>query len=201
MSEHYFTGEPASRFKPGSFTARLRGRDFIFWTGAGVFSRGRVDPGTRLLVESLLLSGVEAPLDLGCGYGVIGLVIARELPGIQVYMSDPNKRAVALAVKNATVNGISNVCIKEGKGFEPWGSRQFDLIACNPPLRVGKKTVLDLFQQAAGWLLPGGSLWTVIRTAQGAKSYIRELQGIFPHVQVVEVKSGYRVIKAVKEEG
>lgn len=201
MSEHYFTGEPASRFKPGSFTARLRGRDFIFWTGAGVFSRGRVDPGTRLLVESLLLSGVEAPLDLGCGYGVIGLVIARELPGIQVYMSDPNKRAVALAVKNATVNGISNVCIKEGEGFEPWISRQFDLIACNPPLRVGKKTVLDLFQQAAGRLLPGGSLWTVIRTAQGAKSYIRELQGIFPHVQVMEVKSGYRVIKAVKEEG
>src|SRR5690554_5948120 len=156
MSEHYFTGEPASRFKPGSFTARLRGRDFIFWTGAGVFSRERVDPGTRLLAESLILSGVEAPLDLGCGYGVIGLVIAGELPEIRVYMSDPNKRAVELAVKNATDNGITNVCIKEGKGFDPWISRRFDLVACNPPLRVGKKVVLDLFKQAAGRLLAGG---------------------------------------------
>src|SRR5690554_569656 len=201
MSEHYFTGEPASRFKLASFTTRLRGREFIFWTGAGVFSRERVDPGTRLLVENLVFSGAQAPLDLGCGYGVIGLVIAGELPEVRVCLSDPNKRAVGLAEKNAACNGITNVCIKEGLGFTPWTSRRFDLIACNPPLRVGKKPVLDLFQQAAGRLLAGGSLWTVIRTAQGAKSYIRELEGIFHRVQVVEVKSGYRVIRAVKKEG
>ncbi|NLY89382.1 MAG: class I SAM-dependent methyltransferase [Firmicutes bacterium] len=201
MSEHYFTVEPNSDFKPGSFTTRLRGREFTFLTGAGVFSRERVDPGTRLLLDSLVLSGVRAPLDLGCGYGVIGLVIAAELPEVRVFMSDPNKRAVALAATNAARNGLTNVCIKEGEGFVPWPSQTFDLIACNPPLRAGKATVLGLFYDAAERLRPGGSLWTVIRTAQGAKSYFRELEKVFATVELVALKSGYRVLRAAVTPG
>lgn len=198
---NYFTADPNSDFQPGSFTTRLRGREFTFLTGAGVFSRQRVDPGTRLLLESLVLSGVRAPLDLGCGYGVIGLAIAAELPAVRVFMSDPNKRAVALAVANATRNGLANVCIREGEGFAPWPAQTFDLIACNPPLRTGKATVLDLFSQAAGKLQPGGSLWTVIRTAQGAKSYLRELEKIFAAVELVALKGGYRVYRAAVAPG
>lgn len=201
MSEHYFTVNPNSDLKPGSFTTRLRGREFTFSTGAGVFSRQRVDLGTRLLVENLVLSGVRAPFDLGCGYGIIGLAIAVELPEVQVFMSDPNKRAVALAVENAGRNGVRNARIKEGEGFAPWPSQSFDLIACNPPLRTGKAVVLDLFGRAAERLRPGGSLWTVIRTAQGAKSYFRELEKIFTTVEVVAIKSGYRILRGSVDPG
>ena len=169
----------------------MRGREFTFLTGAGVFSRQRVDPGPGLLLENLVLSRVRAPLDLGCGYGVIGLVIAAELPEVRVFMSDPQQaRRSPGRCERGPATGWQTICIKEGKGFEPWPSQTFDLIACNPPLRTGKATVLSLFHQAAARLRPGGSLWTVIRTAQGAKSYFRELEKIFPAVELAALKGG-----------
>ena len=97
MIDHYFTVDPASKHQPWEFTATLRGAELRFKTDAGVFSRERLDLGTKLLVESLDLSGVQAPLDLGCGYGPIGLALAWELPEIRVYMSDLNRRATELA--------------------------------------------------------------------------------------------------------
>ena len=115
-------------------------------------------------------------------------------------MSDPNKRAVALAVANATRNGLANVCIREGEGFAPWPAQTFDLIACNPPLRTGKATVLDLFFQAAGKLQPGGSLWTVIRPPRGP----RVISGSWRRsstVELVALKGGYRVYRAAVAPG
>ena len=203
MAEHYYTAHPESKHDPGQFATIIRGREFTFQTDAGVFSRARLDPGSRLLIESLELAGVTAPLDLGCGYGPVGLAIARELPGRDVYMSDLNQRAVELAAVNARLNGINNVVIKQGDGFTPWaellaGGFKFDLVVTNPPLRAGKQTVLQLFRDAYTHLAPGGQLWAVIRTSQGAKSYLRELEAIFGSAAGVAIKSGYRVLRAEK---
>ncbi len=204
MADHYYSAFPESEHNLKEFTTAFRGNEFRFRTDAGVFSRERLDLGTRILVESLDLTGVMTPLDLGCGYGPIGLGIAEELPQITVYMSDINTRATELAKENALLNGIKNILIKEGNGFEPWKTLfatglRFDLIVTNPPLRTGKKTVLGLFNEARKYLVPHGSLWAVIKTSQGAKTYLRELEEIFGFAEVVEVKSGYRVIRAEKE--
>ncbi|HHW13000.1 MAG TPA: class I SAM-dependent methyltransferase [Firmicutes bacterium] len=201
MTEHYFTVEPGSAHQPREITVTLRGNALRLKTDAGVFSRDRLDLGTKILVESLDLAGVRAPLDLGCGYGPIGLTMARELPAVQVYMSDLNRRATELANENAALNGITNVLIRQGDGFEPWRDLyatgfRFDLVAINPPLRAGKETVLRLFTEARDFLAPAGQLWAVIRTSQGAKTYLRELQRIFPAAETAAIKSGYRVLRA-----
>ena len=201
MTDHYFTAEPGSAHQPREIKVILRGKVFRLTTDSGVFSRDRLDLGTKILVESLDLAGVRAPLDLGCGYGPIGLAIARELPAVQVYMSDLNRRATELTAENAVLNGITNVVIKQGDGLAPWRDLyktgfRFDLVAINPPLRAGKETVLRLFTEAWDFLAPAGQLWTVIRTSQGAKTYLRELQRIFPAAETAAIKSGYRVLRA-----
>mgnify|MGYP001003492386 CR=1 FL=1 len=203
MADHYYSAVPESKHKPMEFTTEIRGKEFRFRTDAGVFSRERLDLGTRILMESLDLTGVTTPLDLGCGYGPVGLGIARELPQFTVYMSDINTRATELAKENASLNGIENIITKQGDGFGPWETLfatglRFDLVVTNPPLRTGKKTVLRLFNGAWKYMAPHGSLWTVIKTSQGAKTYLRELEEIFGYAKVVEVKSGYRVIRAKK---
>ena len=203
MAEHYFTVHPESKHDRSQFTVTIKGREFVFQTDAGVFSRERLDPGSRLLIEALELTEVSVPLDLGCGYGPVGLAISRELPARQVYMSDLNSRAIELTKENARLNGISNVVIKQGDGLSPWrellnAGLSFDLVVTNPPLRTGKQTVLELFRDAYHHLTPDGSLWAVIRTNQGAKSYLRELQTIFGQAEVVAIKGGYRVLRAKK---
>lgn len=203
MTEHYYTAEPGSAHRPREIVVTLRGHEFRLRTDAGVFARERLDPGTKLLVESLELSGVEAPLDLGCGYGPIGLAIARERPAVTVYMSDLNRRATELAAENAAQNGLGNVVVRQGDGFLPWqdlytAGFRFDLVAINPPLRAGKETVLRLFAEAREHLRPGGKLWTVIRTKQGAKTYLRELARIFGTAETAALQSGYRVLFARK---
>ena len=204
MTDHYFTVEPGSAHQPREIAVTIRGKTLRLKTDAGVFSRDRLDLGTKVLVESLDLTGVQAPLDLGCGYGPIGLAVAQELPTVQVYMSDLNRRATELAAENAALNGINNVVIKQGDGFQPWqdlyaSGFRFDLVAMNPPLRAGKETVLRLFAEARAHLRPGGRLWAVIRTKQGAKTYLRELERIFGMAETAALKSGYRVLFARKQ--
>lgn len=203
MAEHYFTVHPKSKHNLTQFTVTIKGQELVFQTDAGVFSRERLDPGSRLLIETLELSEVTTPLDLGCGYGPVGLAIAKENSSRKVYLSDLNSRAIELTEVNARLNGINNVVIKQGDGFTPWGEflntgLRFDLVVTNPPLRAGKQTVLQLFREAYNHLTPDGDLWTVIRTNQGAKSYQRELQTIYGQAEVVAIKGGYRVLRAKK---
>lgn len=205
MTEHYYTAEPRSPHQTKEFRVTLCGNELRFKTDAGVFSRDRLDLGTKLLVESIELSGVEAPLDLGCGYGPIGLAIARERPAVTVYMSDLNRRATELAAENAALNKIGNVVLRQGDGFRPWQDLytdgfRFDCVVINPPLRAGKETVLRLFTEARDHLRPGGKLWAVIRTNQGAKTYLRSLEEIFGSAQTAAIQSGYRVLLARKEQ-
>lgn len=195
--EHYFTSRPETSGDERLITARLRGDELRFWTDAGVFSRRGIDFGTRLLIETVRLPETGEILDLGCGYGPVGIACAKAAPSCRVTMVDVNQRALRLAEKNARLNGVSaRVTILESDGLRALSDRLFDAVLINPPIRAGKAVVYRLFAEAAEHLRPGGSLWAVIRKKQGAESAKRELAKHFRNVTRVEQKKGYWILKA-----
>lgn len=199
MADHYYTSNPTTGHEEILIEATLRGVTLQLRSDAGVFSKNRVDTGTKLLVESLRFpTGVRKILDLGCGYGPIGLTIARLLPQASVYMSDINERAVALAKANAQMNRIENVHIKAGEGFVPFGTEQFDMIVTNPPIRTGKEVIYAMIEEGIQRLNDGGWYVAVVATKQGAKSYERKLEEVFGNVIEWEKGSGYRVVASQK---
>ncbi len=199
MADHYYSTRPLSEHDFKEIEVELLGIRLHFDTDAGVFSKKRIDPGTELLIKSLPLStDLHSIFDLGCGYGPIGLTIAKLLPGATVYMSDINERAVELAKKNAAKNGINNVEIKAGEGFLPFINQSFDLIATNPPIRAGKKNIYALVEDAWKALRPGGRLILVILTRQGAKSMEQKMAAVFGNITEIKKGGGYRAISSQK---
>jgi 16S RNA G1207 methylase RsmC len=199
MPDHYYSVKPTSGHDFAEFEVDLRGVRLKMTTDAGVFSKNRLDSGTKLLIEALPLdTDMHTILDLGCGYGPIGLIIAKLLPGATVYMSDINERAVELAVINAKQNGIDNVVIKAGEGLSPFPEQKFDLIMTNPPIRAGKQVIYPLVEEAYQALYTGGWLAAVILTRQGAKSLEKKFSEVFGNVSEWEKGSGYRVVASRK---
>lgn len=196
--EHYFTPRPGSAHRRRTFRADLRGRSWEFITDAGVFAAGGLDRGTRLLIEALTIPpGAASLVDLGCGYGPVGLVMAALAPWAQVILVDPNERACGLAEENARLNGLANVTVIQGEGLAGVPGAP-DLVATNPPVRAGKKIVYALLSEASQRLRQGGELWAVIRTSQGARSLAAELARLFPRVHEVEKGGGFRVYRALR---
>jgi len=197
MAEHYYTERPTSRPKLGLLRCRLRGRDFEFLTASGVFSYRRIDAGTRLLIESMELPDSGSALDLGCGYGPIGIVAARLRPRLRVWMTDVNRRAVALAGENAELNRVGNVEVRGGRLYEPVGGREFDVILTNPPISAGiEKTVEPLIEGSVRRLKPGGSFQIVVRTRKGGSGVMALLERYYGGFEVAARRSGYRVLRA-----
>ncbi|MEW9032466.1 MAG: class I SAM-dependent methyltransferase [Planifilum fimeticola] len=195
--EHYFTSRPETTGAERQIAARLKGFEFRFWTDAGVFSKQGIDFGTRLLIETVQLPEAAEILDLGCGYGPVGIVCAKADPSCRVTMVDVNRRALLLAERNARLNGVSGrVTILESDGLRALSDRLFDAALINPPIRAGKAVVYRLFAESAEHLRPGGSLWVVIRKKQGAESAKRELEKHFRNVSRVEQKKGYWILRA-----
>ncbi|MCP1146486.1 class I SAM-dependent methyltransferase [Lysinibacillus endophyticus] len=200
MSEHYYSKKPQTESKPRQWKFTLRGYSFLFETDTGVFSKSEVDFGSRVLIETFELPDLNgAILDVGCGYGPIGLSIAKDNPERTVYMMDINERAVSLAKKNAQLNGIQNVRIFESDGLaEVENDLQVAAILTNPPIRAGKDTVFKIYDGAYEKLAQGGELWVVIQKKQGAPSSVVHLEEKFAEVEVVEKKKGYWIIRAKK---
>lgn len=197
--DHYFATDPKVEHDLRRIEQEIRGVSLRLWTDAGVFSKGKVDRGTRILLEALPLPERGPILDLGCGYGPIGITLAKLLPGETVYMSDPNRRAVELARKNAAENGVVNVEICEGEGYSPFSpGLRFQAIVTNPPLRAGKKVVYALVSEAPERLVPGGTFSCVAQTKQGAKSLRAHMQEVFGNVHELSKEGGYRVLQSVR---
>lgn len=196
MTEHYYTSEPQSEHDILEFTAKLRGLDYKFTTDAGVFSRTEIDMGTELLIDALSLNSSDQVLDLGCGYGPLGMVAAN-LVGEAGFVDlvDINHRAVDLAQKNLATNNISNAKVWVSEGFSNV-TKQYDWIITNPPIRTGKKYIHSLVEEAVNYLKPSGRLMVVIRTKQGAKSMATKMEQVFGNVSTVIIKSGYRVLES-----
>lgn len=195
-TRHYFSREPGPAQPRCLFSAILRGREFRFITASGVFSARRLDPGTALLIESLQVGERDAVLDLGCGWGPIGIAAAALAPAGRAWLVDPNPRAVEIAKQNAALNGLTNVEVLHGEGTEPVRGLLFDVIATNPPIRAGKSVVFRLIEQAAACTKPGGSFYLVARTKQGAKTIAQKIGQVFGNVKEVRKGGGYRVFAA-----
>lgn len=198
---HYFDPSPAVRHSPGEVYLSIGNERLPLHTDAGVFSKGKVDRGTRLLLEAMENGRLELPedgdvCDLGCGYGPIGIAVAKMRPGTRVYMVDINPRAVELAERNVRRHKLDNVQVRLGDGVSVFAPQRFDLIITNPPIRAGKARVHALLTEAKEWLVPGGRLALVIRTQQGAKSMADFLATLFSEVEEIEKGGGFRVYEA-----
>lgn len=199
MSDHYYSEQPESKSNRNSFTEVLCGKKFSFLSDAGVFSKGGIDFGSRLLIEELNLPETAGDvLDVGCGYGPIGLVIASLNKTRQVYMVDVNERALSLAKENANQNSVHNVTIMQSDQLQNVMDKRFAMVATNPPIRAGKNVVHGIFEQSADVLVDGGELWVVIQKKQGAPSAEKKLRTLFQSVETVARKKGYFILRCVK---
>ncbi len=199
MSDHYYSNKPQTESKPRQWKFTLLGHDFTFETDAGVFSKSEVDFGSRVLIDAFIMPEVTGDvLDVGCGYGPIGLSIAKANPERCIHMMDINTRAISLAEKNAKLNGIQNVRIFESDGLAAAGEIQAAAILTNPPIRAGKETIFRFYDESYEKLVERGELWVVIQKKQGAPSTVSHLEEMFSEVEVVEKKKGYWIIKAKK---
>jgi 16S rRNA (guanine1207-N2)-methyltransferase len=195
----YFSKTPQAPSRPEQFAARVRGVTLQLTSDTGTFSHGEIDRGSRLLVEKMDLPETGDVLDLGCGWGLLGLVAAKRGPGLHVVMVDVNPRACELATQNAAANATANAEVLCGDAPEVLGERQFDVVLCNPPIRAGKAEVMRLLGDAAARLRSGGALWIVARTDKGAKTLARDIAGWFAKVEMVLIQGGYRVYVGRKD--
>ncbi len=194
MNDQYYTADPTSESKPMPCAFPYRGHGLNFMTDAGVFSKGELDVGSRLLLDALpALTGDV--LDLGCGWGAIGVAIARANKAARVTMADVNHRALGLCRENCERNGVTAEVI-ESDGMAAVMGRKFDAVVTNPPIRAGKQVIYQMFADAAKSLNPGGALYLVIRKQQGAESCVKYLKTLYGEVEKVDKSAGFWVLKA-----
>jgi 16S rRNA (guanine1207-N2)-methyltransferase len=198
VSEHYYTQKPSVGHDRRIVEETLRGRKWKFVTDAGVFSKGSIDFGSKLLIETMHIPQTANVLDVGCGYGPMGLSAAVLAQQGLVTMVDINERAIELAKENAALNGITNVQFLQSDLLAALNGKSFTHILTNPPIRAGKHVVHRLFEEAYDHLLGNGELWIVIQKKQGAPSAIAKLEECFNKVIVVEKDKGYYIICAKK---
>ncbi|RLE46346.1 class I SAM-dependent methyltransferase [Candidatus Woesearchaeota archaeon] len=190
-TEHYYTKKPKSKLKPRIIHATLRGQKFTFHTGSSTFSPKKIDTGTKILIKYAKVKPGDKVLDLGCGYGPIGITIAKTTPNTKITMSDINERAITLTEKNIKENKV-NAETKQSNSFEKI-KEKFDAILLNPPISAGKKTCYKMIEEAKKHLNKGGSLQIVARHQKGGKSLQEKMKETFGNVQEIAKKSGFRV--------
>ncbi|MFT9598854.1 class I SAM-dependent methyltransferase [Mesobacillus sp.] len=199
MSEHYYSRKPSTESNPAKWQSELKGNSFRFKTDTGVFSKKEVDFGSRLLIDTFESNKADGLiLDVGCGYGPIGLSLAKAYPEAMVHMVDVNERAIMLAEENASENRVTNVKIYESDRLTGVEEKEFDAILTNPPIRAGKKVVHDIFEQSFLHLADAGELWVVIQKKQGAPSAMEKMKELFGGVDIVAKSKGYFILKSVK---
>ena len=195
MTEQYFAKRPSAESRPVDTEFTYRGHTLRLTTDSGVFSRGEVDEGSALLLDSLpALTG--RVLDLGCGAGVIGVSVGKAYP-VELVQSDVNERALALTRENLKRNGVAGTVV-ESDGFAALEGL-FDTILTNPPIRAGKAVIYRLFAEARDHLKDGGALYLVIRKQQGAESAKKYLETLFPSVEMIERKKGFWVLRCIRK--
>ncbi|MBQ2657755.1 MAG: class I SAM-dependent methyltransferase [Erysipelotrichaceae bacterium] len=191
---HYYTDNKDLSSDRKEFTYYFDNEVFRFTTDNGVFSKDNVDYGSYILIRTVYKKDLgESLLDLGSGYGPIGIILKRFHPQLQVEMAEVNSRAVELSVLNNRNNHTEDIKVHLCEDILTL-DHKFDTIVLNPPIRAGKKVIYELYEKAKEILNEGGHLYIVIRKAQGAMSSIKKLETVFENVEVIEKDKGYLVI-------
>ncbi len=193
-AEHYFSAAPKSHETFGLVRTSLCGKPFEFLTASSVFSKRKVDCGTRLLIESMLLPKSGCVLDIGCGYGTVGITVAKLNPKLHVAMTDVNARAVRLAKKNISLNKVFNAEVRCGLFYEPVEDMKFNCILSNPPVSAGMQTVKAIVTGAPNVMATEATFQMVIRSKIGAKLLPELFTQTFGSCEVTARESGFRVL-------
>ena len=198
-SNHYYAAHPKSKLKLGIIRTNLRGKSFEFLTASGVFSKKRLDLGTRLLVESMVLPEEGSVLDVGCGYGAVGIAAAVFNPNLRVVLVDVNERAIWLAKQNIEVNRVGTAEVRQGHLYEPVSGLSFNSVLSNPPVSAGLETVKAIITGAPKHMISKALFQMVVRSKVGGKRLCNILEEAFGNVGVLARKSGYRVLVSEKQ--
>lgn len=196
-AETYFAERPRSPSARSHLRFLYRGELLDFEVDHGVFSRGGLDRGTELLIESTVFRPTDQVLEIGCGWGAIAVAAAKSVPEGRVVLTDVNRRALHLTRRNLERNRITNAEVRPGSLFDPVPEERFDLIVTNPPYRAGRPLIERLIGEAPAHLRPNGRFMMVGKGSEGIRFYQERLERSWPgSVSVVGRGSGYRVLEA-----
>lgn len=200
--DHYYSEKPTSKSDRKKMKTVIVNVDLNLMTDSGVFSKSKIDTGSEVLIKTA--KDTEFPagkiLDLGCGYGVIGLILAKTFPSREIEMVDINERALSLSKDNAVLNEIKNVEIYQSNIFMNVENKKFGGIISNPPIRAGKKVVHQILEESYDYLVDGGKLQIVIQKKQGAPSAKKKMKEVFGNVERINLEKGYWVLQSKKED-
>lgn len=196
LPRHYFSREPAMAGRRYALQLEIGGQHIKLASCGGLFSKEKVDRGTLVLLESLILPSRGSVLDMGCGCGVVGIAIALMRPQLEVTMVDVNPLAVKFARENLDSNNVSNAMAIESDLYSSLEGKHFDAIVSNPPLAAGYKVIFPLIEGASSHLREGGSLQMVLR--KGVSAIPRKMEETFGNVELISRGSGYKVFRSLK---
>ena len=196
MSKMYYAENPDAAHDIHELRVDLLGEKMTFLTDAGVFSKKMVDFGSQLLIKCLEVNLGETVLDVGCGYGPLGLSLAKAY-GVQATMVDINTRALDLARRNAEKNNAKATIFQSNIYARVQG--RFDHVISNPPIRAGKQVVHEIIEKSKDFLEIGGDLTIVIQKKQGAPSAKSKMEDVFGNCEIVKKDKGYYILRSVKE--
>ena len=192
----YYAENPDAAHDIHELRVDLLGEKMTFLTDAGVFSKKMVDFGSQLLLKCLEVNQGETVLDVGCGYGPLGLSLAKAY-GVQATMVDINNRALDLARQNAERNKVEATIFQSNIYEQVEG--HFDHVISNPPIRAGKQVVHEIIEKSKDFLEIGGDLTIVIQKKQGAPSAKSKMEDVFGNCEVIKKDKGYYILRSVKE--
>lgn len=193
---HYYDEEQEGPFQPYKIPVSARGQQLELWSAAGTFSKDALDAGTKLLIDTAIISPGWVVHDLGCGSGVVGVIVKRSDPTCRVICSDVSKRAVELAQKN-TGAFAPEVEVRQSDGYAHV-PEIFDTILFNPPYVAGRETIYRLMDEAYAHLRPGGLLQLVARHNKGGETLKKRMIELFGSCDDTRRASGYRVYVSKK---
>ncbi len=197
--QHYFTPTQTGKKRSYKFSSKVGGVVVNFKTASGIFSPRKLDLVTLTLIKNMHLKKDGRILDLGCGYGAVGIYAAKFCPSSFIVMVDINKRAVECAKENVNINDVKNAKVKQSFGFSALKNQTFDIILFNPPQTAGLDICFELIEESYEHIKKQGNLQIVVRRRKGGERFEEKLEKLFGNVEVIGKKAGYWVYKSIKK--